>query len=164
MHAVTFRSLCPAPLGCCLLAAVTACGSSATTGAAASSSPSTATASRDAYVTCLRDRGAAVPTAKASPAAAKASHPTISATARADCASLKPKVAGNHKNNAALEAFDACMTAHGETIPTKQPDPTSTAKPTGVDRFLHGLDPDNAKVAAALKACESELPSAAVNG
>jgi hypothetical protein len=163
MHAVTFRSIYPVLLGGCVLVAVAACGSSGTTtGAAASSSPSSANANRDAYVTCLRDHGAAVPTANASTGAGK---PTVSATARADCASLKPKATGNHKNStAATEAFDTCMTAQGETIPTKQPDPTSTAKATGVDRFLHGLNPDNAKVAAALKVCESKLPSAAVGG
>jgi hypothetical protein len=175
MHAVSFRSLYPALipakrpwhaalLGCCVLAAATACGSSASAGAAATSSPSAASASRDAYITCLRDHGAAVPTAKASPGAAKqAAHATVSATARADCASLKPKGTSGHENTA-VEAFNTCMTAHGETVPAKQPDPTASPKPTGVDRYLHGLDPDNAKVAAALKACESKLPSAAVSG
>jgi hypothetical protein len=179
MRAVTFRSLHPALipakrpwraalLGCCVLAAATACSSSvpaaAPAAAAGSSSSSAATASRDAYTTCLREHGAAVPTAKASPGTAKkAAHATVSATARADCASLKPKGTGNHQN-AAVEAFDTCMTAHGETVPAAQPDPAASPKPTGVDRYLHGLNPDNVKVAAALKACESKLPSAIVSG
>jgi hypothetical protein len=51
------------------------------------------------------------------------------------------------------------MSAHGETIPAKQPDPAASPKPTGTARFLHGLNPDNAQVAAALKACDSKLPT-----
>jgi hypothetical protein len=55
------------------------------------------------------------------------------------------------------------MSAHGEPVPTARP----TAPPgsgSGADRFLNGLNPDNAKVAAALKACQSKLPSFASNG
>jgi hypothetical protein len=159
MHAVSFRSVI---LGCCVLAATAACGSSGTTGAASDpTASSTASASRTAYVTCLREHGAVLPTAQASPGTAKQNQDPASATARADCASLKPagRANGNHKN-AAVEAFDACMKAHGETIPTQQPDPTASPKPTGVERYLHGLNPDSAAVAAALKACESDLPSA----
>jgi hypothetical protein len=36
-----------------------------------------------------------------------------------------------------------------------------SVRPTGIDRFLHGLSPYNAKVAAALKVCEAKLPAKA---
>jgi hypothetical protein len=158
MHAVSFRSVI---LGCCVLAATAACGSSGSTGAASDPTASSpASASRTAYTTCLREHGAVLPTAKASPGTAKQNQDPVSATARADCASIKPAGNGGGHKNAAVEAFDACMKAHGETIPTKQPDPTASPKPTGVERYLHGLNPDSAAVAAALKACESDLPSA----
>ena len=36
--------------------------------------------------------------------------------------------------------------------------PSASASPRA-DRFLNGLNPDNPKVAAALKACQSKLPT-----
>jgi hypothetical protein len=85
----------------------------------------------------------------------------IPAAARTACASLRPHAA---QKNTALEAFDACMSAQGEAIPAKQPDPAASPAPTGPARFLHGLNPDNAQVAAALKACEAKLPTATAKG
>jgi hypothetical protein len=174
MHAVSFNSFNSTLirsgrvllLGGCVLVATAACGSTGTTNTAATSTGgTTTTTSRTAYDTCLQQHGAVLPTAKPSPGAAK-TQPDVSASARAACASLKPagKGGGGHKNNAAVEAFDSCMASHGATIPAKQPDATASPKPTGVDRFLHGLNPDSTAVAAALKACESDLPAAAVNG
>jgi hypothetical protein len=59
----------------------------------------------------------------------------------------------------ALTAFRSCMSSHGEPIPTTRPTSTPAAGSSPADRFLNGLNPSNAKVAAALKACESKLPS-----
>ena len=49
--------------------------------------------------------------------------------------------------------------SHGETIPAARPTAPPASAPPGADRFLNGLNPDNPKVAAALKACQSKLPS-----
>jgi hypothetical protein len=52
------------------------------------------------------------------------------------------------------------------TIPTTRPaaPPTRPASPPAsgaprTGRFLNGLNPDNPKVAAAVKACQSKLPT-----
>jgi hypothetical protein len=74
-----------------------------------------------------------------------------------------------NRNGTAIKAFDACMATHGVTIPAAKPVATPSARPTvapsakaaGIVRFLHGLSPDNAKVAAALKVCEVKLPGQA---
>ena len=158
--------------GCGLLALVTGCGSataapSTAAAAAPASSVSSSGASQGAYAACLREHGAAIPTGKptAKPTGAAAGGhkgpSAIPTAARDACASLKPQT--KQKNNA-LETFNACMSAHGEAIPTKQPDPAASPKPTGTARFLHGLNPDNAQVAAALKACDSDLPTTAAAG
>ena len=154
-----------------VLALVTACGTAtAAPGAAVaatSSSASSAGASQAAYVSCLREHGANVPTtmptAKPTAGAASGHKGTgaIPAAARTACASLRPHA---NQKNTALDAFDACMSAHGEAIPAKQPAPAASPAPTGPARFLHGLNPDNAQVAAALKACEAKLPTATAKG
>jgi hypothetical protein len=192
------RSWCAALVGCGALALVAGCGSATaapgTAAAAAAPSASPAAASRTAYVACLRQHGADVPTAipttkpttkpTAGAAGSRKGTDAIPAAARQACASLRPSA--HQKNtaqkNTAVEAFDACMAAHGETIPARQPAPTASAgstasarpttsavptaaaRPTGTARFLHGLNPANAQVAAALKACESKLPTILANG
>jgi hypothetical protein len=156
MHAVSFKlqhSWRFALIGGCLVVATAACGSSPTTTTSAASPSPGASTGRAAYLSCLRTHGATVGKGK----------DDIPAAARTDCASLKPAGADHHKN-VAVETFDTCMKAHGETIPAKQPDPTASPKPTGIARFLHGLSPDSTAVAAALKVCESDLPAAAVSG
>jgi hypothetical protein len=104
-----------------------------------------------------------MPTAKptADAAGARTATGAIPAAAREACASLRPHA---NQKNAAAKAFDACMSAHGETIPAAQPTPAPSARPTGAARFLHGLNPANAQVAAALKACESKLPTMTADG
>ena len=85
--------------------------------------------------------------------------------ARQACASLRPKggfggFGGGGRFATALQAFRSCMASHGETIPTTRPTAPPTSEPSpGTDRFLNGLNPDNPKVAAALKACQSKLPT-----
>lgn len=59
----------------------------------------------------------------------------------------------------AIQAFRTCMSDHGESIPTTRPTSPPSAGSSSADRFLNGLNPSNSKVAAALKACESKLPS-----
>ncbi len=51
------------------------------------------------------------------------------------------------------------MSSHGEAIPTTRPTAPPVSETSGADRFLNGLNPNDPKVAAALKACESKLPS-----
>jgi hypothetical protein len=61
---------------------------------------------------------------------------------------------------AALQAFRSCMASHGETIPTTRPTAPPTSAPSpGANRFLNGLNPSNPKVTAALRACQSKLPT-----
>jgi hypothetical protein len=163
-------------------AADPAASPSSTSAAGTSSSGTTASsASREAYVTCLRQHGATVPAT--APTSKPASKPTgmptgkpgsktnmIPAAARAACASLRPAGQGDGgRTNPQVQAFDACMKAHGEPIPDRRPAPAASpmaspqaakgAKPTGIARFLHGLNPGNSQVAAAVKACESDLPT-----
>jgi hypothetical protein len=112
-----------------MLALVAGCGYATAATATTSPSASSTSASQTAYVACLREHGADVPTAKPTakptPAATGERRGTgaIPAAAREACASLRPHA--DQKNTAAT-AFDACMSAHGETIPTKQPDPTAS--------------------------------------
>jgi hypothetical protein len=61
-------------------------------------------------------------------------------------------------NTSPLKAFRNCMSSHGVTIPATQPTSTPASGSSPIDRFLNGLDADNSKVAAAVKACESKLP------
>jgi hypothetical protein len=88
------------------------------------------------------------------------------------CVSLRPSFGGGGFSGGgaggggfaqAFEAFRSCMADHGETIPTTRPS-TLPSGSSSADRFLNGLNPNNSKVAAALKACESKLPSFASNG
>jgi hypothetical protein len=60
--------------------------------------------------------------------------------------------------SAALSAFRSCMSSHGEPVPTTRPS-SPPGGLAGIDRILNGLNPANSKVAAAVKACESKLPS-----
>jgi hypothetical protein len=53
---------------------------------------------------------------------------------------------------------------HGETIPSVRPTAPPASGSPGADRFVNGLNPNDPKVAAALKACQSKLPSFASGG
>src|SRR5580700_625342 len=113
------RSWGVALIGCGVLALAAGCGSAAAVPgtaavAAAAPSASSAGASRTAYVACLREHGADVSTAKPTAAVgARKGTGAIPAAAREACTSLRPHAA---QKNTAVEAFDACMSAHGETI------------------------------------------------
>ena len=152
--------------GALVAIAASGCGTSATpTAAAAAASPSTGAS---AYLACLEQHGVTVPTAR--PTARPTAFPSASSAmmkARQACASLRPKGGFGGRGGlggfgAALQAFRTCMADHGETIPatrpTARPTPGPSASPRA-DRFLNGLNPGNPKVAAAVKACQSELPT-----
>jgi hypothetical protein len=161
--------------GCAILMFTAGCGTKpAAATASAAASPS---AGVSAYLTCLRQHGATVPTARPTarpsarpsgprpsggPGGGFAANPTMRKAMTA-CASLRPKGGFGRgfggQVGAALTAFRTCMAAHGETVPTTRPSPRPTARPTGDARFLNGLDPTNPKVAAALKACASKIPA-----
>jgi hypothetical protein len=89
--------------------------------------------------------------------------------AQAACASLRPSFgAGGFRGPGgfggggfatAIKAFRTCMSDHGEPIPTTRPSSPPASGSSPEDRFLNGLNPGNGKVAAAVKACESKLPS-----
>jgi hypothetical protein len=89
--------------------------------------------------------------------------------AAAACASLRPSFGSGGSGGGfggsgggfftAIQAFRTCMSDHGEPVPTTRPSSPPTAGSSSADRFLNGLNPSNSKVAAALKACESKLPS-----
>jgi hypothetical protein len=92
--------------------------------------------------------------------------------AAAACASLRPSFgsrgggfgggfggAGGGGFATAIQAFRTCMSDHGESIPTTRPSSPPTTGSSFADRLLNGLNPSNSKVAAAVKACESKLPS-----
>jgi hypothetical protein len=141
---------------------VAACGSSS------SGNTSGGTASGfAAYRNCLQQHGVTLPTSRPTRApgsgfgglggSGSGASSTFQKAAQA-CASLRP-TGGFGGFAAAFRAFRSCMSAHGEPIPTTRPKPSTANGSSPVDRFLNGLNPDNAKVAAALKACESKLPS-----
>jgi hypothetical protein len=149
------------------LAAVLAsgCGTSATPTAAASPSPNAS-----AYLTCLRQHGVTVPTARPSarPTARPTSFPSPSSAmmkARQACASLRPEGGFGGRGGdfgAAFQAFRTCMADHGEAIPAARPTARPTPEPSAsprADRFLNGLNPSSPKVAAAVKACAAKLPA-----
>ena len=151
-------------VGCALVALLAGCGGAAAAPAASSVSakPSPGTS---AYLTCLRQHGVNVPTAR--PTARPSVRPSGGFTAnpamqkaRQACASLRPAGGfGGGRFAAAFQAFRSCMAAHGEPIPATRPTAPPTTPPSpGADRFLGGLNPSDPKVAAALKACQSKLP------
>jgi hypothetical protein len=168
------RALIPAAAGCAALLLIASCGQAKSAAATAPSSASSARSSMTAYLTCLRQHGVNVPTAR--PTVRPTARPTGgfgagSATmqkARQACASLRP--AGGFgfggRFTAAFQAFRTCMASHGVTIPatrpTAPPSPPASPPASGAPqagRFLNGLNPNDPKVAAALKACQSKLPT-----
>jgi hypothetical protein len=169
------RALVPVAAGCAALLLIAGCGQ-ATSAATAPSSSSPARSSITAYLTCLRQHGVNVPTAR--PTAPPTARPTARPSggfgspsaamlkARQACASLRPAGGfgfGGGRFGAAFQAFRTCMATHGEAIPTTRPSSPPTSPPASgaprADRFLNGLNPDNPKVVSALKACQSKLPT-----
>jgi hypothetical protein len=172
------RALGPVALGCAALVLIAGCGQAKSSAATAPSSSSPAGSSITAYLTCLRQHGVNIPTTRptARPTARPTGRPSSgfganSATmqkARQACASLRPAGGfgggfGGGGFGAAFTAFRSCMASHGEAIPTTRPTAPPTSPPASgaprADRFLNGLNPDNPKVATALKACQSKLPT-----
>jgi len=157
---------CAAAAAAALAMVIAGCGSSKSPSAS-----STTGASFSSYLSCLRSHGVNVPTSRPSGApspgsfgAGFAGSGASSSTyqkARQACASLRPSFGGFGGGFAtAFKSFRSCMADHGVTIPTTRPaEPPQEDNTNPADRFLNGLNPDNAKVAAALKACESKLPS-----
>jgi hypothetical protein len=154
--------------GCALVALLASGCGGAAAAPAASSAPATPSPGASAYLTCLRQHGATVPTTRptarptARPSGGFAANPAMQ-KARQACASLRPAGGfggfGGGQFAAAFQAFRSCMAAHGETIPATRPTaPPATPPSPGTDRFLNGLNPSDPKVAAALKACQSKLP------
>jgi len=157
------------------VALIAGCGSKSASGNTASSG-----SSFSAYLGCLRSHGVNVPTSRPSGApgsgfgggfgggsgGSSSSNSTFQKASQA-CASLRPSFGGFGGGGGgfsgfatAFKAFRACMADHGVTIPTTRPaEPPQEDNTSPDDRFLNGLNPNNAKVAAALKACESKLPS-----
>ena len=171
-----------------------ACGGSTGTTPAAASTPTSASSSsgngNSAYLDCLRQHGANIPTSFPSrtrptnrPTGVRPSggfggfgggggggffgqsqSPQMQAAMQA-CVSVRPTGGfggfGGARGGTQLVAFRNCMTQQGVTIPTTRPTafPTATSSANRVDRYLGGLDPNDPKVAAALKICSPLLPS-----
>lgn len=164
-------------------------GSGGTTTAAAASTPTAAAsgaAGVQAYFACLRQHGVNIPTARATdrPTArpsggffggggggggffgGQSANPQMQAAQQA-CASLRPTggfggFGGGFggRGGTQLVAFRNCMTQQGVTLPTTRPTAFPTVRPTDpAVRYLNGLDPNDPKVAAALKVCSPLLPS-----
>jgi hypothetical protein len=123
-----------------------------------------------AYLTCLRQHGVNVPTARPSvrptarPSGGFGSPSSAMLKARQACAKLRPAGGfGGGRFAAAFQAFRTCMASHGETIPSARPTAPPASPPASgaprADRFLNGLNPADPKVAAALKACQPKLPT-----
>jgi hypothetical protein len=165
------RALVPAAAGCAALLLIAGCGQAKS---AAATAPSSAGSSITAYLTCLRQHGVNVPTAR--PTVRPTARPTggfgagsaAMQKARQACASLRPAGGFGFGGGfaAAFQAFRTCMASHGVTIPTTRPTgpPSAPVSPAAsgaprADRFLNGLNPNDPKVAAAVKACQSKLPT-----
>jgi hypothetical protein len=117
------RALIPAAVGCAALLLIAGCGPAKSAAATAPSSASSAGSSISAYLTCLRQHGVDVPTAR--PTVRPTARPTGgfgagSATmqkARQACASLRPAGGfgfGGGGFAAAFQAFRTCMASHGD--------------------------------------------------
>jgi hypothetical protein len=164
---------------------VAGCGTTTTASGGSSSSSGFA-----AYRTCLQQHGVTLPSPGPSGApgggfggggfgggggfpggGGSSSGSSTFQKAAAACASLRPSFGGAGFGGGgfsgfaqAFQAFRSCMSDHGEPIPTTRPSTQPSPGTSPQDRFLNGLNPDNSKVAAALKACESKLPSFGSNG
>jgi hypothetical protein len=172
------RRTAPARLACgaAVLVAtgflIAGCGTSSPSGSSAS-------ASFTAYRNCLSQHGVSLPSGGpgsggfdgggfGGSGGSGGSSSTFQKAAQA-CASLRPSFGSGGSGGfggsggggflAALQAFRTCMSDHGESVPTSRPSAPPATGSTRDDRFLNGLNPANSKVAAALKACESKLPS-----
>jgi hypothetical protein len=61
-----------------------------------------------------------------------------------------------------ISAYLTCLRQHGVNVPTARPTAPPSAPASGAPRagrFLNGLNPNDPKVAAAVKACQSKLPT-----
>ena len=170
---VAVRLTCGVAVLGAIVLLIAGCGTStAASGSSASGSGFTA------YRNCLSQHGISLPTARPSGGpgyggfggfGGSGGSDGASSTfqkAAAACASLRPSFgsggfggSGSGGFFAAIQAFRTCMSDHREPIPTARPSAPPSAGSSPEDRFLNGLNPDNSKVAAALKACESKLPS-----
>ena len=160
-----------------------ACGgtSGGTAPAAAATPVASSSGNAQAYFNCLQQHGVTVPTARPTnrptdrPSGGfggggggggffggQSQSPQMQAAQQA-CASLRPSggFGFGGRGGTQLVAFRNCMSQQGVTIPTTRPSSTPTARPTGNNpaRYLGGLDPNDPKVAAALKVCSPLLPS-----
>lgn len=158
-------------------------GSSGGTSPAAASTPTAAASagSAQAYLACLQQHGANIPTARPTdftrptdrPSGGygrggggffggQSQSPQLQAAMQA-CVSVRPTGGfgfGGGRGGTALVAFRNCMTQQGVTVPTARPTSFPTARPTNnAVRYLGGLDPNDPKVAAALKVCSPLLPT-----
>jgi hypothetical protein len=155
--------------GCAVLALVSGCG--VVGSGSSSSSPGqsgSASSSFSSYQNCLRQHGVNIPTARPSggpggfggAGGSGGGNSTTFEQAAQACASLRPSGGfGGGRFSSAFEAFRSCMASHGEPIPTTRPTAPPSPGTSGTDRFLNGLSPSNPQVAAALKACQSDLPT-----
>lgn len=165
------RALVPVAAGCAALLLIAGCGQAKSAAATAPSSPSSARSSMTAYLTCLRQHGVNVPTTRptarptARPSGGFGSPSSAMLKARQACAKLRPAGGfgfGGGGFTAAFQAFRTCMVSHGVTIPTTRPTAPPSPPASGAPRafrFLNGLNRSDPKVAAALKACQSKLPT-----
>ena len=121
------RVLAPVVAGGAALLLLAGCGPAKSAAATAPSSASPARSSITAYLTCLRQHGVNVPTARptvrptARPGGGFASPSSAMLKARQACAKLRPAGGlgfGGGRFTAAFQAFRTCMASHGVTIPT----------------------------------------------
>jgi hypothetical protein len=158
-------------------------GGSTPVAAAASALSSSGANSASAYRTCLEQHGVTLPSRSAFPrptgsrspgsgggfggggfGGGFSTSPQMQAAMQA-CSSLRPTGGagfGGGRGGTALTAFRNCMTQQGVVIPTTRPTATPTATASG-SRYLGGLDPNDPKVAAALKVCQALLPTRGAN-
>jgi hypothetical protein len=157
----SFSALRLTVLGCAVLLLIAGCGQIGSSGASSSNPSPSSRSAAGAYLSCLHKHGVIIPTASGTgESGGLAIDSSTFEKAQETCVSTLPGI----KFTVAFQAFRSCMSSHGERVPSTLPTASPTSGTSSADPFFLGLNLGNPKVAAALKACQSKLPSSFTTG